>query len=469
MDYYELTMCYSYFLNKKHHELCVFDVFFRGIPDGGGYAIFCGLEDIVDYIKNLSFSAEEITFLRNKKQFNEEFLNYLQNFKFQGDLYSFKEGSVMFPMEPIITVKGNLIECQLIETYLLTIFNHQSLIATKSLRIVRAAKGRSVMEFGARRAQGSEAAIKGARASYIAGCIGSSNTLDDYLYGIPALGTMAHSYVMSFESEYEAFKCYSLTYPDNSLLLVDTYNTLKSGVPNAIKVHNEVLKPLGKRLKGIRIDSGDLAYLTQKARLMLDNAGLQDCKITVSNSLDEYLITSLIEQGAKIDSFGVGERLITARSEPVFGGVYKISMTTNQGKLVPTIKLSDNPIKTTTPGFKKVYRLYDVNHQAIADLVTLQSEEVDETKPYLLFDPFFIYKQKQITNFSKELKTVLIFKEGKLVYQLPTLQEIKNFTQKEVDALWPEVKRLENPQEYYVDLSQELWDLKENLLKKYQK
>jgi nicotinate phosphoribosyltransferase len=467
MDYYELTMCYSYFINKKHHELCVFDVFFRSIPDDGGYAIFCGLEDIVNYIKNLSFSTSEIEFLRSKNQFSEEFLEYLAKFKFKGDVYSFKEGSVIFPMEPIIIVKGNLIECQLIETYLLTIFNHQSLIATKALRIVNAAKGRGVMEFGARRAQGSEAAIKGARAAYIAGCIGTSNTLNDYLYGIPALGTMAHSYVMCFDSEYEAFKQYSLTYPDNALLLVDTYNTLKSGVPNAIKIHNEVLKPLGKRLKGIRIDSGDLAYLTQKARIMLDEAGLQDCKITVSNSLDEYLITSLIEQGAKIDSFGVGERLITAKSEPVFGGVYKIASATINGKFVPTIKLSDNPTKTTTPGFKKVYRLFDEENKAIADLVTLFDEELDEKKPYLLFDPLYVYKQKEISNFHYEVKTIPIFVKGKQVYELPSLSDIRAFVSREVNALWIEVRRLENPQQYYVDLSQKLWDLKSQLIGKH--
>jgi len=469
MDFYELTMCYSYFKNNKHQELCVFDVFFREIPDNGAYAVYCGLEDIINYIKNLRFSKEDINYLRSKNMFSEEFLEYLSSFKFKGDVYSFKEGSLIFPFEPIISVKGNLIECQLIETYILTIFNHQSLIATKSARIVNAAEHRGVMEFGARRAQGIDATIKGARASYIAGCIGTSNTIVDKLYHIPALGTMAHSYVMSFPSEFEAFKAYSLTYPDNAVLLVDTYNTLKSGIPNAIKTHNEVLAPLGKKVKGIRIDSGDLAYLTRKARHLLDEAGLTDCKITVSNSLDEYLITSLIKQGACIDSFGVGERLITASSHPVFGGVYKLACMTNNNKLVPAIKLSDNPIKTTTPGFKKVYRFYDENKMSIADLVCLYNEKIDVSKPYVLFDPIFTYKKKEVSNYTIELKTIPIFKHGKLVYQIPDIKDIRAYLKSELDSMWPEIKRLENPQTYYVDLSLKLYNLKAKLISEHSK
>jgi len=466
LDYYELTMCYSYFINKKHHEQCVFDVFFREIPYSGGYAIFCGLEDIVNYVTNLKFSIEEINFLRGRYQFSSDFLEYLAKWRFKGDIYSFKEGSVIFPNEPIIIVKGNLFDCQIIETYLLTIFNHQSLIATKASRIVNAAIGRGVMEFGARRAHGSEAAIKGARAAYICGVIGTSNVIGDYLYNIPALGTMAHSYVMTFDSEYEAFKHYALSYPNNTTLLVDTYNTLKSGVPNAIKIHNEVLKPLGYSLKGIRIDSGDLAYLSTKARQLLDSAGLFDTKITVSNSLDEYLITSLISEGAKIDAFGVGEKLITGGGQSIFGGVYKITAREINKILVPTIKLSDNPSKTTLPGFKKVYRFYDLDHKAIADLICLNDEQIDHTKPYLLFDPVYTYKQKEVINYKIELKTIKIIEKGKVIIDLPTITQIKEHCQNELNSMWSEIKRLYNPHNYYVDLSNPLYELLQSMINK---
>lgn len=467
MDYYELTMCNSYFLNGMHEKQAVFDLFFRTIPDNGGYAIYCGLESIVQYIKEFKFGKEEIEYLKSKKDFDPSFLEYLKNFKFKGDIYSFKEGSVIFPLESVLCVKGNLVECQLIETALLTFFNHQSLIATKSARIVRAALNKTVMEFGARRAQGNDAATLGARASYIAGCIGTSNVYADFLYNIKALGTMAHSYVQSFSSEYEAFCAYAKTYPDNTLLLVDTYNTLKEGIPNAIRVHNEILKPLGKYLKGIRIDSGDLAYLSREARKMLDKAGLYDTKITVSNSLDEYLIISLNEQGAKIDSFGVGERLITAKSDPVFGGVYKLSAIELDSHLTPSIKVSDNPKKTTTPGFKKVYRIFDENSKAIADLITLRNEKINPSLPYVLFDPLFPYKEKVIKDFKLEEKLIQIFKKGKLVYELPNIESIRKYCKEELDTMWEEVLRFDSPHEYYVDLSKPLYNLKQNLIKKH--
>lgn len=469
-DFYELTMANSYFELGRKDEIAYFDFFFRSIPDNGGYAIFAGLEQVIEYIENLSFESDEIEYLRSKKIFNEEFLEYLKNFKFRGSIYSFQEGYPIFPGEPVITVRGPLIDCQIIETSLLLTVNHQSLIATKSSRIVEAAKGRQVMEFGARRAHSYDAANYGARAAYIAGVDGTSNTYLDFQLGIPALGTMAHSYVQSFDTEYEAFLAYATTYPDDTLLLVDTYDTLRQGIPNAIKVHNEYLKPRGKYLKGIRIDSGDLTYLTKKAREMLDKAGLTETKITVSNSLDEYLITSLIQQGAQIDSFGVGERLITARSEPVFGGVYKlVAIEDEKGVIVPKIKISDNVAKTTTPAFKQVYRFFDENNKAIADVVTLHDEVIDTSKPYLLFDPDHPWKQKLVTNYKVEPLMIPIYVDGKLVYERPTLDQIRKTKQREMNRLWDEVKRLEYPHQYYVDLSKPLWDLKQGLIKEFSK
>jgi nicotinate phosphoribosyltransferase len=467
MDFYELTMANGYFRDKKHHQIAVFDVFFRSIPDKGGYAIFAGLEQVIEYIQNLKFGKDEIKYLKSKKIFDEAFLTYLENFKFTSDVYAMKEGTPIFPHEPILVVKGPIIECQLIETMILLTINHQSLIATKSARIVYAAKGRSVIEFGARRAHGYDASIYGARAAYISGVVGTSNTYVDFKYNIPALGTMAHSYIQSYDSEYEAFKSYALTYPDSCVLLVDTYNTLKQGIPNAIKVAKEVLLPMGKRLKGIRLDSGDLAYLTIEARRMLDEAGLDDCKITVSNSLDEYLIKELIHQGARIDTFGVGERLVTARSEAVFGGVFKLSAVENDGVLEPKIKISENVQKTTTPGFKQVYRFYDKDCMATADVMTLFDEEIDASKPYHLFDPNFPWKSKEIDNYHVKALLVPVFEKGKLVYDIPSLEDIRTHFQKEFNALWPAVLRLENPHEYYVDLSEKLWALKQDLIKKY--
>ncbi len=469
MDFYELTMANGYFKDDKQNQIAVFDVFFRSIPDGGGYAVFAGLEQVIDYIKNLSFSESEITYLRSKKVFDEGFLTYLKNFKFTSDVYAMKEGTPIFPHEPILIVKGPIIECQIIETMILLTINHQSLIATKASRIVHAAQGRAVLEFGARRAHGYDASIYGARAAYISGAIGSSNTYVDYMYQIPAIGTMAHSYIQSYDSEYEAFRAYALTYPNNTVLLVDTYNTLKEGIPNAIKIHKEVLEPMGHRLKGIRLDSGDLTYLTKEARKMLDQNGLQDVKITVSNSLDEYLIKELIHQGAQIDAFGVGERLVTARSEAVFGGVFKLSGIEENGQITPKIKISENIQKTTTPGFKQVYRFYDELGMAEADVITLHEETIDQTKPYHLFDPNFPWKSKIIDKYTSVPLLVPIFKKGELVYKLPKLEQIRNHAKIEHDKLWPEVLRLEHPHEYYVDLSQDLWDLKQAMIKKYKK
>jgi nicotinate phosphoribosyltransferase len=469
MDFYELTMANGYFVDHKHEQIAVFDVFFRSVPDDGGYAIFAGLEQVIDYIKHLSFGKEEIEYLESKKIFNKDFIDYLKNFKFSSDVYAMREGTPIFPHEPILVIKGPIIECQLIETMILLTINHQSLIATKAARIVYAARGRSVLEFGARRAHGYDASIYGARAAYISGVIGSSNTYVDYQFQIPALGTMAHSYVQSYDTEYEAFVSYAKTYPSQCVLLVDTYNTLKEGIPNAIKVNNEVLKPLGQSLKGIRLDSGDLTYLTIEARKMLDAAGLKDTKITVSNSLDEFIIKELINQGAQIDSFGVGERLVTARSESVFGGVFKLSAIEVDHELVPKIKISENVQKTTIPGFKQVYRFYGETGMAEADVITLFDETIDLTKPYRLFDPNFPWKNKEMIKYQAVPLLVQIFDQGKLIYNLPSLDEIRKYHKEEHQKLWPEVLRLEKPHTYYVDLSQKLWDLKQSLIRQYKK
>jgi len=467
MDFYELTMANGYFKDGKHEQIAVFDVFFRNVPDRGGYAIFAGLEQVIDYLDTLEFSKSEIDYLKSKKIFDHDFLKYLENFKFTSDVYAIEEGTPVFPQEPLITVKGPIIECQLVETMLLLTINHQSLIATKAARIVRAAQGRSVLEFGARRAHGYDASIYGARAAYIAGVLGTSNTYADYQYKIPALGTMAHSYVQSYDSEYESFVAYANTYPKATLLLVDTYNTLKQGIPNAIRVHKEILEPQGEYLKGIRLDSGDLTYLTKKAREMLDEAGLTKTKITVSNSLDEYLIKELIAQGAQIDTFGVGERLVTARSEAVFGGVFKLAAIGKNNELEPKIKISENIQKTTIPAFKQVYRFYDENGMAEADVITLHDETIDETIPYELFHPLYPWKKKMVNNFKVKPLLIKIFEDGKLIYDKPSLEQIREHCQTSMAQLWPEVLRLENPHEYYVDLSKDLFELKQSLIKKY--
>jgi len=466
-DFYELTMGNGYFEKGYKDRITYFDLFFRRCPDGGGFAIAAGLEQIVDYIRNLHFSAEDIEYLRGRKLFSEGFLEYLSNFKFTGDIWAVPEGTPIFPHEPIITVKAPAIEAQLIETFLLLSVNHQSLIATKANRVVRAAQGRTVLEFGSRRAQGADAAILGSRAAYIGGCNGTACTISDQLFGVYAGGTMAHAWVQMFDSEYEAFKAYCEIYPNNATLLVDTYNTLKSGVPNAIRVFNEVLKPKGITKCGIRLDSGDMAYLTQKARQMLDEAGWTECQISVSNSLDEYIIQDLLRQGAKIDMFGVGERLITARSEPVFGGVYKLAAVENEdGTITPKIKISENVGKITNPHFKKLYRFYgNDTGKAIADYLCIHDEVVDDSKDMEIFDPEATWKTKTVYNFTAKELQVPIFINGELVYKCPTLQEVRAYCMEQVDTLWDEVKRFDNPHTYYVDLSQKLWDIKYNLLK----
>ena len=466
-DFYELTMGNGYFEKGYKDRICYFDLFFRRCPDGGGFAIAAGLEQIINYIQDLHFSAEDIEYLRGRKLFSEEFLSYLADFKFTGDIWAVPEGTPIFPHEPIITVKAPAIEAQLIETFLLLSVNHQSLIATKANRVVRAAQGRTVLEFGSRRAQGADAAILGSRAAYIGGVNGTACTISDQLFGVYAGGTMAHAWVQMFDSEYEAFKAYCEIYPENATLLVDTYNTLKSGVPNAIRVFNEVLKPKGITKCGIRLDSGDMAYLTQKARQMLDEAGWTECKISVSNSLDEYIIQDLLRQDAKIDMFGVGERLITARSEPVFGGVYKLAaVEQDDGTILPKIKISENVGKITNPHFKKLYRFFgNDTGKAIADYLCLNDETVDDSKDMEIFDPEATWKTKTVYNFTAKELQVPIFVKGELVYQCPSLEEVRKYCLEQVDTLWDEVKRFDNPHTYYVDLSQKLWDIKYDLLK----
>lgn len=465
-DFYELTMANGYFESGKKDEICYFDVFFRTIPDKAGYAICAGLEQVIDYIQNLHFDEEDIDFLRSKNCFSEGFLQYLSDFKFKGDIYAIPEGTPIFPNEPLLIIKGNAIEAQFIETFILAEINHQTLIATKTNRIVRAANGRAISEFGARRAHGAEAAILGARAAYIGGCSSTSNVQTDLTYKVPSGGTMAHSWVQMFGDEYEAFKQYCKIYPDNALLLVDTYDVVKSGVPNAIKAFNEILIPMGKRPKGIRLDSGDIAYLSKKCRKMLDEAGFEDCKIFVSNSLDEYIIRDLLFQGAKIDAFGVGERLITSKSDPVFDGVYKLAAVEDEdGNIIPRIKISENVGKITTPHFKKLYRFYSKqNHKAEADLLTIYNEEIDFSKPIELFDPMATWKRKVLDDYGVEELLKPIFKNGELVYKCPNIEEIRKYCSEQVESLWDEVKRFENPHNYYVDLSQKLWDTKQQLL-----
>lgn len=468
VDFYEFTMANGYFEKGLGDRIAYFDMFFRKIPDDGGFAVMMGVEQLVEYLKNLRFEEADIEYLRGKGIFSEKFLDYLAHFKFSCDVWTIPEGTPIFPQEPIVTVRGPVIEAQFIETMILLTINHQSLIATKANRIVRAADGRAVMEFGSRRAQGYDGAMLGARAAYIAGCSGTACTISDRDYGIPALGTMAHSWVQLFDSEYDAFRAYAEIYPDNCILLVDTYNVLKSGIPNAIRVFNEVLLPKGYRPKGVRIDSGDIAYLTKKMRRMLDEAGFEDCKITASNSLDEYIIRDTLMQGAKIDMFGVGERLITSRSEPVFGGVYKLAALEVDGEIVPRIKISENTTKITNPGFKEVFRLYSKESgEAVADVIALRGEEIDESQPYEIFDPDHTWKRKKLTNFRAEKLMVPLFEKGKCVYEYPDVHELKQYCTDQISKLWEEVKRFENPHKYYVDLSPKLWKMKEELLERY--
>lgn len=464
-DFYQLTMGNGYFQTGKRDTIAYFDVFFRRVPENGGFAVCAGLEQIIEYIEGLHFDEDDIDFLRKKGIFDENFLRYLADFKFEGDIYAVPEGTPVFPFEPLVTVRAPAIQAQLIETMLLLLINHQSLIATKANRIVRAAKGRAISEFGSRRAQGASGAVLGARAAFIGGCAGTACTLSDKLFGVPATGTMAHSWIQMFDSELEAFEEYCRIYPDSATLLVDTYNVLKSGVPNAIKAFDNVLKPLGKRPCGIRLDSGDIAYLSIEARKMLDKAGYPDCKIVASNSLDEYIIADLLHQGAKIDLFGVGERLITASSEPVFGGVYKLCAVEKNGAVIPKIKISENVTKITNPHYKKLYRIFDnKTGKAEADLICVFDEKIDESKPLELFDPDYTWKRKTLTDFTAKELQVPVFIKGERVYNSPDIREIKDYCAKQLDTMWESVLRFENPHRYYVDLSEKLWNIKHNLL-----
>ncbi len=464
-DFYEITMANGYFKEGMGEKIAYFDMYFRQAPDGAGFAIMAGVEQLISYLKELKFEKEDIEYLRKKNLFDEDFLKYLENFKFSCDVWAVPEGTPIFPNEPIVTVRGPLIQAQFIETMILLTVNHQSLIATKSNRIVRAAGDIPVMEFGSRRAQGYDGAIYGARAAYIGGVSGTACTISDQMFGVPALGTMAHSWVQSFPTEYEAFLAYAKTYPENCTLLIDTYHVLKSGLPNAVRVFNEVLKPLGIKKCGVRIDSGDITYLTKKCRKYLDDAGWEDAKIVISNSLDEYIIRDILQQGAKVDSFGVGERLITSKSEPVFGGVYKLVAIEENGVIEPRIKVSENVAKITNPYFKKVYRLYSKETgMAIADVLTAFDENIDDSKPYEIFDPRNTWKRKVVKNFKAVPLQVPIFKNGECVYHTPSLAEIKTYCQESLATIWDEVKRFENPHEYYVDLSQRLWDIRYELL-----
>ncbi len=468
-DFYEITMANGYFENGFQNSIAYFDMFFRRVPDGGGFALLAGVQQLVEYLENLTFTEEDIAYLRSRGIFSEAFLSYLADFQFSCDVWAVPEGTPVFPGEPVVTVRGPVIQAQFIETMVLLAINHQSLIATKANRIVRAAGGRAVMEFGSRRAQGFDGAVFGARAAYIGGCAGTACTLCERDFGIPAMGTMAHSWVQLFDSELDAFRAYAREYPSSCTLLVDTYNTLKSGVPNAIRVFKEEILPRGFRPAGIRIDSGDITYLSRKARAMLDAAGFPDCKICASNSLDETIIRDMLIQGAKVDLFGVGERLITSSSEPVFGGVYKLSAVEREdGSILPKIKVSENVSKITTPCFKKLWRLFDrETGKAIADVITLRDEVIDDTKLYEIFDPEHVWKRKLVENFRAVELQKQLFSGGKRVYDSPPLAEIKDYCARQVATLWDEVTRFENPHRYYVDLSQRLWEEKQRLLSEH--
>lgn len=469
VDFYELTMANGYLKNNVQDKIVCFDMFFRRVPDNGGYCIMAGVEQLIEYLSELSFTEDDIIYLKEKNIFCEEFLDYLKDFKFNCDVYAVPEGTPVFPHEPLVTVVGPIIQAQFVETMVLLTINHQTLIATKANRICRAAEGRAVMEFGSRRAQGYDGAIFGSRAAFIGGCTATACTIAEQMFGIPAIGTMAHSWVQLFDDEYTAFESWAKAYPNDCMLLVDTYNVLKSGIPNAIKTFDNILKPLGIRPVGIRIDSGDITYLTKEARKLLDAAGYQDAKITISNSLDEYIIKSVLNSGAKIDSFGVGERLITAKSEPVFGGVYKLSSVKDpQGNFIPKIKISENPEKITNPGFKDLYRLYDnKTGKAIADLITLHEEIITNEKPLTIFDEIHTWKKKTLKDFTVKNLREKIFDKGKCIYTSPTAIEIQQYSKEQLKTLWQEVLRFENPHAYYVDLSKKLWDTKESLLHKY--
>lgn len=465
MDMYELTMSNGYFNEKCQDRLAAFDVFYRKNPDNAGFAIFAGLEQIVEYIQNLHFEEKDIEYLRSRNLFTEEFLEYLRGFRFRGDIYAMPEGTIMYPNEPIMTVVAPLIDAQLIETAILLELNHQSLIATKTNRIVRAAGGKPVSDFGARRAHNVDAAVYGARAAYIGGAVGTATVLAGQMFQIPISGTMAHSWVMSFDQEFDAFRAYAESYPDSTVLLVDTYDVLHSGVPNAIRTAKEVLEPLGKRLKGIRLDSGDLAYLSKEARKMLDEAELTDCIIVASNSLDEYTITSLNRQEAKIDSYGVGEKLITSSTTPVFGAVYKLVAIEKEGKFVPKIKISETAEKITNPGIKEIYRVYDRDGKAIADYLTVKGEKIDTSGPIRYVDPINYWKNRSFVDCTFKPLQKQIFRNGELVYELPTLEEIRTYVRNQLDnEIWKEEQRFENSHPHYLDMSPDMFELKMSLL-----
>lgn len=470
-DFYELTMANGYFENGLHEKIAVFDMFFRSVPDGGGFAIMAGVEQLVEYLQNLSFTPSDIDYLRGRNLFSEEFLSYLSSFRFSCDVWAVPEGTPIFPNEPIVTVRGPVIQAQFIETMVLLTINHQSLIATKANRIVRAAEGRSVMEFGSRRAQGADGAVLGARGAYIGGCSGSACTMAERRFGIPAMGTMAHSWIQMFATELEAFRAYARTYPDQCTLLVDTYNVLKSGIPNAIQVFKEEVVSKGFRAKGIRIDSGDITYLSREARKMLDAAGFQDCSIVASNSLDEIIIRDILIQGAQVDIFGVGERLITSRSEPVFGGVYKLVAAAEgtTGSMEPRIKLSENVGKITNPGFKELWRLYDrESGKALADIITVFGEKIDDTQDYVIFDPVYTWKRKALKDFTAKKLMVRLFDKGVCLYEPEDIHELRERCKAQIATLWDEVLRFENPHEYIVDLSHALWEVKHKLLAEHE-
>lgn len=466
-ELYEFSLADGYFTAGMQDTVACFDLFFRRVPDNGGFAVMAGLEQVIEYLKNLHFSESDLDFLR-EKGISEGFIAYLRDFKFACDVWAIPEGTPIFPNEPIVKVRGPVVQAQMIETMLLLCINQQSLIATKANRLVRAAHGTAVAEFGARRAQGAHAALYGARAAYIGGCVATSGVVAAREFGIPVVHTMIHSWVQMFDSEYEAFCAYARAYPDDCTFVVDTYDTLRSGVPNAIRAFNDVLLPLGKRPKSVRIDSGDITYLSKRVRKMLDEAGYPDCDIMASNSLDEHIISDMLSQGAKVDCFIVGERLITSSSSPLFGGVYKLCAVEKDGRIIPKINLSENVRKITIPSSKLVYRLFDMESgKAIADVLTTDSEEIDDSKPYELFDPDFTWKRKEIENYVARPLLVKIFDKGECVYQSPSLEEIREYCAEQIDSLWDEVKRFENPHKYYVDLSEKLWEIRKLLIEEY--
>ena len=469
MDLYEMTMAYGYFKEDKKDDRVTFDVFYRRNPDNASFSVFAGLEQIIDYVTDLHFSDEDVEYFRSLKLFNEEFLTYLRNYEFKGDIYAFPEGTIMYPNEPVITVRAPLLDAQLIETAILAQVNHQSLIATKTRRIVKAAKGRAVSDFGARRAHNVDAAVYGARAAFIGGAVGTATVLAGQMFDIPTSGTMAHSWVMYHDDEYTAFRKYAETYPDATLLLVDTYDVLKSGVPNAIRIAKEVLEPNGHRLLGIRLDSGDLAALSKEVRKMLDDAGLSDAKIVVSNSLDEYTISSILEQGGCIDSFGVGERLITAKSDPVFGAVYKIAAVKKDGVYIPKIKISENHEKITNPGRKHVFRIYNEQGIAIADMLAKHDEEVDLTKSFRYVDPEKPWKNRSFVNCTAKRLQVQVVKDGKRVVERKSVRDIQSFVKGQLDnEIRQEEQRFENPHYHLLAMTPAYYEMKMDLLKSYE-